>query len=226
MPNMLSDLELDEVSLVGKSANGRRFLVFKSKDKGEQKMTTEPARAKNARADDSEALVSKSAIMDIIQKAVEPIAKENRELRKELERQNEILKRKSYVEIAKAHLSELVSPEEGADILKSLENVPPDARKTILKTLKQANAVKKEASKLLYHPLGSSQPAPGSAMEEFNALVEKRMSEIRKSGSTGSDPKVLRAMAVQEITRERPELARAVLAEERANTMKIQLGVL
>ncbi|MCX8207693.1 MAG: hypothetical protein N3G75_07675 [Methanothrix sp.] len=222
MPNMLSDLELDEVSLVGKSANGRKFLVFKSK--GESKMTTVPTRAESSRAD--EALVSKAAIMDIIQKAVEPIAKENRELRKELERQNELLRHKNYIEVSKEYLGELVSPEEGASILKALENVPSDARKVILKSLKQANAVKREASKLLYHPMGSSRPAPGSAMEEFNALVEKRMSEIRKSGSAGSDPKVLRALATQEITRERPELARAVLAEERANTMKAQLGAI
>ena len=36
MPTDLSDLELDEVSLVGKAANGKRFLIFKSLQKVER----------------------------------------------------------------------------------------------------------------------------------------------------------------------------------------------
>lgn len=210
MPYRLSDLDLEEVSLVGKAANKRRFLVFKSGA---------------GRNDQTQTGLSKAAILDIVQKAVAPLAKENQNLKKELQKQRELLRKKSYVELSEKHLSEIVSPEVGAEILHSLEALPADARGKILKTLKQANAVKKEVSRFLYHPVGTDRPAPGSARAEFDALVEKRMSEIRKSGA-GSDPKVLRALAVQQLTREKPELAKAVLAEERANYVKTFAGVM
>lgn len=50
----------------------------------------------------------------------------------------------------------------------------------------------------------------------FNGLVEKRLAEIRKSGNAPSKSKiVMKALAEDEISREYPALARAVIAEER-----------
>lgn len=177
---------------------------------------TKPARADKAGA---RALVSKAELLDIVQKAVEPIRKENEELRS-------ILRKKEYEQIAKSDFSGLGTPEEGAEILKSLEALPTEARKTILKTLKQASVMKAEAGKLLYHPMGSDRPAPGSASEEFYSLVEKRAAEIQKSDNgKSSNPAVMKAMAISTVSKERPDLAEKVDAEQKAKFVKRQMGV-
>jgi len=218
MHNDLSDLELDEVSLVGKAATGRRFLIYKSANGSVPMTKTKPARADKAGA---RASVSKAELLDIVQKAVEPIRKENEELRS-------VIRKKEYVEIAKSDFSGLGTPEEGAEILKSLEALPSEARKTILKTLKQASAMKQEAGKMLYSQAGSSRPAPGSASEEFYSLVEKKVAEIQKSdnGREVSNPSIAKAMAISAISKERPDLAEKVDAEQKANTIKKQMGVI
>jgi len=177
---------------------------------------TKPARADKAGA---RALVSKAELLDIVQKAVEPIRKENEELRS-------ILRKKEYEQIAKSDFSGLGTPEEGAEILKSLEGLPSEARKPILKALKQANAMKAEASKILYSPMGSNRPAPGSSAAQFEELVQKHMGIIEKSDKAPTDRKVLRSLAVAKATKENGALAQAVMAEERANTIKAQMGVL
>ena len=215
MPNELTDLELDEVSLVGKAANGKRFLLYKSANGSVPMTKTKPARADKAGA---RALVSKAELLDIVQKAVEPIRKENEELRS-------IIRKKEYEQIAKSDFSGLGTPEEGAEILKSLEALPSEARKTILKTLKQASAMKAEAGKLLYHPFGSERPAPGSSTAQFEELVAKKVGAIQKSGDGPTDPKILRAQAVAAVTRENPQIAKAVIAEERHSVVRSQMGV-
>jgi hypothetical protein len=171
-----------------------------------------------ARAGAGAAQVTKADIMDIVQKAVEPIRKENAKLR-------ETLLKKDYEEIAKSHLGALGTPQEGAEILKSLESLPDEARTTILKGLKQANAAKKEAMAVLGTQMGSNRPAPGSATAQFEAIVEKKVGEIRKSGEGSKDPKVVRAMAVAAATRENGALAKAVIAEERQASFKMQAGM-
>ncbi|MFZ3133107.1 MAG: hypothetical protein WBH08_03845 [Methanothrix sp.] len=52
-------------------------------------------------------------------------------------------------------------------------------------------------------------------IEMFNELVEERMNEIRKSASGPKDLRVLKAVATAEISRERPDLTRAVLLAEK-----------
>ena len=207
MPNNLSDLELDEVSLVGKAANGKRFLLFKSANGSVPMTKTKPARADKAGAGASVTL-SKADITDIVQKAVEPIRKENAELRA-------ILRKKDYESIAKSDFSELGTPKEGAEILKSLEGLPSEARKPILKALKQANAMKQEAGKMLYSQAGSSRPTPGSATAQFEAIVEKHLTEIRKADTGHKSAKVLRARAVTKAAEENPALAKAVMSEHK-----------
>jgi hypothetical protein len=175
----------------------------KSKE-GINVMKTKPAGARAG----ARASVSKADIMDIVQKAVEPIRKENARLR-------ETLLKKDYEEIAKSHLGALGTPQEGAEILKSLESLPDEARTTILKGLKQANAAKREAMAVLGTQIGSSRPAPGSATAQFEVIVEKHLNEIRKSDTGHKSAKVLRARAVTKAAEENPALAKAVMGEHK-----------
>jgi len=223
MPTDLSNLELDEVSLVGKAANGKRFLIFKSMPKGGKIMKTKPAGATRTGA--GEALVSKADIMDIVQKAIAPLQEENVRLRKTLQKQTDTLRKKDYVDLAKSHLDELGTPEEGAEILNSLEDLPEESRNFILKTLKQTNAMKKEAGLMLYKSIGSSRPAPGSVSEEFDSKVDAKMAEIRKSGSGPKDKMILKSLAMDAVSQEYPDMARSVIAEERAAVVRKQMGV-
>ena len=215
----LSDEDIDRIDWVGKAANGKRIAIIKFT--GGAKMKTKPAGADKAGA--GGALVSKADILEIVQKALEPLKEENAELRKELRKQTSILRKRDLESIAKAELPEL---DGGAEILKSLEGLPSEARKPIIKALKQANAMKAEAGKMLYKSVGSSRPAPGSVSAQFYSLVDARLGEIRKSTDhAGKSEKVLKAMAVAAITKERRDLAKAVLAEERAAHMRAQWGV-
>jgi hypothetical protein len=223
MPTDLSNLELDEVSLVGKAATGKRFLIFKSITKGGKIMKTKPTGATRTGADG--ALVSKADILDIVQKAIAPLQEENIRLRKTVEKQTAVLRKKDYVELAKSHLDQLGTPEEGATILKSLEGLPAEARKLVLKTLKQTNAMKREVGLILYKSMGSSRPASGSTSAQFYSLVDTRMNEIRKSGTAPKDRVILKSLAMDAISQEYPDMARAVIAEERSAVVRKQMGV-
>ena len=185
----LSDEELDRIDWVHKGANGKRISIIKflnpKCDKEGIKMMTKPAGAARAGAGAS-VTVSKADILKIVQKAVEPIRRENAELRS-------ILRRKDYVDIAKSDFAELGTPEEGAEILKSLESLPSEARKPILMALKKANVMKAEAGRMLYHQTGSARPAPGSATAQFEALVDTHLAAIKKADTGHKDARVLKA---------------------------------
>jgi hypothetical protein len=227
MPTDLKDLQLDEVSLVGSPANNRKFLIFKSmqKSKGSMKMTDhKPAGAK---AGAGEAQVTKADLEGMIEKAISGVREENVKLKKALQTEKGIRRQAELERIAKADYAELGDTSETAKILKSLEdsNLPDEVQKGLKDALKQANAVKKEAMKTLGSTLGSSRPAPGSAIAQFDALVETRMGEIRKSADAPKDQKVLKALATQAVTKENGKLAQAVLAEQREASMRAQMGV-
>jgi hypothetical protein len=51
------------------------------------------------------------------------------------------------------------------------------------------------------------------------------MNEIRKSGTSPRDKVVLKSLAMDAISQEYPDLARAVIAEERAAVVRRQMGV-
>lgn len=209
MPNDLSNLELDEVSLVGKAATGKKFLIFKN-TKGVKKMKTKPAGATKAGAGASVG-VSKADIMEIVKSAVAPLQKENAELR-------DAIRKKELVAIAKSDFAEILpDAQEGAELLKSLEGLPSEARKPIIKALKQANALKAEASKMLFSQIGSSRPVAkaGTAAAGFMELVEKYLGEVRKSADGTMDEKSIRARAYTLATKENPALAKAYIAESR-----------
>ena len=70
--------------------------------------------------------------------------------------------------------------------------------------------MKKEAGQILYKSIGSSRPAPGSVSAQFYSLVDSRMNEIRKSGTAPRDKVVLKSLAMDAISQEYPDMARAV----------------
>ena len=223
MPNELSNLELDEVSLVKSGANGKKFLIFKSMQKSKEgiMMKTKPA---GARAGSGVGQVSKAdidyMISGAVKKAVEPLVQT-------IQKQANKMRKQELEGIAKSYLGELGNPSETATILKSLEDsdMSAGAKESILKTLKQANAAKREAMGILGTQMGSSRPAPGSATAQFEAIVAKHENIIQKSGTGPTDPKVRHAMAVTAATRENGMLAKTVLAEERQGVVKAQMGV-
>ena len=213
MPNELSNLELDEVSLVGKAANGKKFLIFKSMQKSKEgiMMKTKPA---GARPGASAAQVTKADIQDMISKGIQEAVKP---LVETVQKQSTKMRKQELEGIAKSYLGELGNPGETATILKSLEDsdMSAGAKESILKTLKQANAAKKEAMAVLGTQMGSSRPAPGSATAQFEVIVEKHLNEIRKSDTGHKSAKVLRARAVTKAAEENPALAKTVMGEHK-----------
>jgi len=64
----------------------------------------------------------------------------------------------------------------------------------------------------------------GPAAREMDRLVKSRMAEIRKSAAAPKDAKILKAQATTQISRERPELMRLVLDEERHAEARLAYG--
>ncbi len=64
----------------------------------------------------------------------------------------------------------------------------------------------------------------GPAAREMDRLVKSRMAEIRKSAAAPKDAKILNALATTQISRERPELMRMVLNEERVAEARLAYG--
>ena len=64
------------------------------------------------------------------------------------------------------------------------------------------------------HPEFASESVE-KGVREFRRLVDERINTIRKSASGPKDLRVLKAVATAEISRERPDLARAVLLAEK-----------
>mgnify|MGYP001327310581 CR=1 FL=1 len=60
---------------------------------------------------------------------------------------------------------------------------------------------------------------------QLNAMVEERMGKIRKSATAPKSQKVLKAMATAEISAENPDLTRAVIAQERQETLRRSFNV-
>lgn len=218
MPQLLSDLELDEVSLVKNAANGKKkFLIYKSDTKERVRKMTPPASPK--------AIDIQKAVDVAVQKALAGERRKTTSIRKELDVEKTKRRRAELAEIAKKKLSFIGPVKKTVDKLLAIENsdLPMDVKKGLIADLAQANEIKKQSD--LYKSIGSNRPEPGTPTAEFGALVQKRLKEIRKSGNAGKSMDVLKAMAESEISRENPALARAVIAEERASAARLAMGV-
>jgi hypothetical protein len=245
MPTDLIDLDLDEVSLVGEPANGKKFLIYKSMESGNN-MTNTPEDGKNDKpggtatetvlpepnAATTPPLVDKSTTSPLVDKVtkadLEKAVAEERarfearesDLRKELQIEKDIRRKQELIEVAKSDYLALGKPEDTALVLKQIEdsNLSDEARAQVLASLKQASAIKAEAGRIITKELGHNRTMPGSdtALGKFYAKVEERLGEIRKSGEgSGKARQALKAMAVKQISLEHPDLARDALAEER-----------
>ena len=135
MPMDLIDLDLDEVSLVGEPANGKKFLIYKSMESG-NKMTNTPEEGKNDKlsgtAEEAEVpeptaattppLVDKPTtqpLVDNVTKAdLEKAVAEERarfearesDLRKELQIEKDIRRKQELIEVAKSEYPALGNP--------------------------------------------------------------------------------------------------------------------
>jgi stage V sporulation protein SpoVS len=208
MPYNLKNLNLDEISLVGSPANNRKFLIFKSMQKSEEGIKLMKTKPAGARAGSSLGQVTKADIEAMVsgavQKAVKPLAEENAKLRKSLDRQIVTIRKRELEEIAKEHLGALGNTKETATILKSLEdsNMDSEAKTAILKTLKQANAARKEAMTMLGTQMGynSFVQSPDSASGQINAMAKSLVAK--------SDKPMDLATARTLIRKQHPELAK------------------
>jgi hypothetical protein len=170
------------------------------------------------KAADIESIV-KSAVASAVEKAVAP-------LQKQLSDQSFLIRKSELEAIAKSDLAGLGNPTEMASTLYALEvsDLPAEVKKNILTTLKGAAAVKKEAGKYLFSPMGANVPAPGTAAEEFEGLVKKEMDVIAKSAGAPKDQKVRWALAATQVSKDHPELARKVQNEEKGESVMAAMG--
>lgn len=223
LPNLLSDLEIDEVSLVGKAAIGKKFLIYKSASK-------EGVRKMKPRAS-GKATITKADLNDAVSKAMEAErlkhATEIKALRKEVSVEKTMRRRTQLTELVHKKGLALLGPvDKTVDELLAIEksDLPKETKKSLVNKMIQAAEIKKQSA--LFDSLGTSQAAPGTPMAEFDALVEKKLTEIRKSDTGHKDQTVLKALAEDAVSKERPDLARAVMAAERAATLQRQSGVI
>jgi len=220
MPYDLKNLDLDEVSLVGKAANSKKFLIFKSMQKSKGSVNVMKTKPAGARAGAGEAQVTKADIEDIVNnavlEAVSGVKQENVNLKKALQTEKSIRIQAELKTIAKSDYPELGDTSHTAEVLKSIKdsNLPEAAQKSITDIMRQANEVKKEAMKVLGAQIGTSKAAPGTPAAAFNAAVEERLGEIRKSAGAPKDAKVAHAQATTWVTQNKPELFEALTGGE------------
>jgi len=230
MPTELSDLEIDEVSLVTKAANNRKFLIFKSME-SDQMSDHEPAGANGtAGASGAQVVVQKADLEAMIQKAIEDdrttrdadikkaidaaIAKEQAEkaeIQKQLDIERDIRVTKEFIEKAGCDLPNLpgTTPANMGPVLKEAQEKLSEASYKALYDILKASSAALGESNVLFKSLGSDidAPAAGTAEARLDALVEARVGEIRKSADGRSlDPTVAKAVAYQQIMKENPDL--------------------
>jgi len=220
LPNLLSDLEIDEVSLVGKAAIGKKFLIYKSASKERVRKMTPPASKKKATD------ITK-AVDDAVQKAMADERRKTDLIRKELTAVKTENRRAKLTKFVQDKGMVVLGPvDKTVDELLAIEksDLPKETKKSLVNKMIQAAEIKKQSA--LFDSLGTSQAAPGTPMAEFDALVEKKLTEIRKSDTGHKDQTVLKALAEDAVSKERPDLARAIIAEERAAVYKRTVGVI
>lgn len=200
--NRLSDILVEEISLVKMGANNKKFCLFKSFSfksvgKGAQIMPETPDEPGQGSGSPGPVVgqgVSKAEMEDAIQKALEGEKAEKEALRKELEQtkaenraNKEALEKsenirldKEYLETAKG-IPSLGKPEETGPMLKELSLKAPDAYGKLLPILMSMDRQISEGK--IFEEVGKTGggPAPGSAEEKLSSIaklyVEKGISK-------------------------------------------------
>ena len=174
------------------------------------------AEIRASRSDLSEDELREKAVAEILEVhpefAPEAVEKGAREFRRLVdERVNSIRKSASAPRDAKV-LKALASTE--------ISRERPDlARSVVLK--ERIEATMPPTPKIAK---SAPQQPMGPAAREMDRLVKSRMAEIRKSAAAPKDAKILKAQATTQISRERPELMRLVLDEERHAEARLAYG--
>lgn len=208
MPNLLTELDLDEVSLVGKAANGKkRFLIYKSQEP--VKKTTK--RDKMIAPQALEAHINKT-VATVVQKALAAERKETVAIRKQLNAEMDRRRTAELTEIAKNHMGGLAPVDKTVRVLKAIETsgMSPEDQKAIRTMMKKSAAAMKESA--LFKSIGTSRPEvmPNSPYAAFEAEVEKRLAVIQKSDTAPKSAKKARSLAVKWVVQNRPDLWAAV----------------
>lgn len=195
MAQLLSNLDIDEVSLVGKAANGKsRFLIYKNM---ERKKMTPPA--------------PNEAIMKAVETALAAERRKTDAIRKDLDIEKSKRRRGEIAEFVKKHGLDVLGIEKTIDKLIAIEksDMPKDTKKAIIADLvKSAEALKQSD---LFKSYGTSQPAPNSPEAAFEAAVQERMDIVQKSaGDSPKSEQVVRSEAVAWVVKNKPGLFSAI----------------
>lgn|GEM_PF-629051 len=214
--NDLKDEDIDRIDWVGKAANGRRIAIIKFTGSGNS-MKTRPAGAKTeaagAEVEKSDGITKadiEAIVTSAVSKAVEPLQEENAQLRKAVHKMSSASRDAELESIAKSHLSALGPAKETVGILKSVDKLPSGDRKAVLKALKQANAVKKDAMKILSKEYGHNRPIDADADSAIAKVNKMAQSLIEKS-----DKPMDISVARTKVYKMHPELRQQVLEEQK-----------
>lgn len=197
MPTDLTNLEIDEVSLVGKAANNKKFLIFKSMESDEM-VDTEPAGAKPI--EPTQAHVEKADIDSIVEKAlieerktrdieikkavdaaIEKEQIEKAEIKKKLDEERDVRITKEFVEKA-ATMPSLGKATDVGPILKEISQKAPEAFAKLDPLLKALDERIKQGE--LFAEIGKSNtgPAAGSAEDKLNGIAKSYVEKGLKGG--------------------------------------------
>jgi len=193
------------------------------KETEEEEKKEEEKKEEATKSADIIALIQKEA-----GKIVAPILEENANLRKKVGDLTAIHEIREYIQKAADTLPNLGNPAEIGGLLLSIEksNLSKDDKARLGSILATAN----ESSGYLFKSQGYSgrvdtAATDGTLAGEFYRLANERAGVIQKSADAPKDQKIVKALAEAAISRERPDLARAVIQAEQAATMRAQMGV-
>jgi hypothetical protein len=231
LPSDLSNLDLDEVSLVGKAANAKTFLIFKGL---ESESMTENEPEKGIKKDEPvvEAPISKSDL-ESIRKELADAKTEKDNIKKALDAEIALREKNEFIKKAASFPDVGFSVKEGENRTNALGEFMHKMSKSLSaeeyakfeETLKSAQVAKSEAMKILGVEKGyNGQAAPDTPAGELAQLVAKELAIIEKSADAPKDPKVREAIAIQKVSEQNGKLAARVLAQERAEKIARQIS--
>lgn len=230
MAQRLTDIDVDEISLVRKGANRRPFTLLKADEDMKPDKIIKEIEALNA--EDREAVLAKFAKtdedegVDAILKAlegqndgkaeaiktelakaaaqVEEVKKANEKLAADLAKERETREVRDYVQLAKSYERiPGVNPDDFGPILRKAESALSDEeRKKFREVMKAANEGIPDS---LLKELGTDDDSEGTAASQ----IEKLAQEVRKA-----DPKLTPHQARTQVMKSHPDLANRALEEE------------
>lgn len=220
-PSMIAALRSGESTIVAKEENGKvSFAITKSIEVNkmataneifEELIENRMAEMRMTRSDLSED--------ELREKAKEEVLREHGEL-------SEVTKFHRLVNERINAIRKSAAAPQSTNVLKALATSEitkehPDLARAVMRMQRV------EALHPSPRPVAKAAPSQpmGPAAREMDKLVQSKMNIIRKSAGA-RDEKIIKSMAVAAITRENPELTRAVITEERQAAARLAYGVI